>query len=167
MMRLENVEVVLQAIEKYEKETEHPSLSGFLDQTHLDSDSMTESKSRDNGNVVRLMTIHSAKGLEFPFVFIVGLEDGLLPHEQSIKEGNLDEERRLFYVALTRGRRHLSLFESLSRTRNGRERACKTSRFLAEIPETLLKKHLRAAPGMMVETEKQPEQSPKKPKRRT
>ncbi len=149
MMRLENVELVLQAIEQYENEFVRPSLSGFLDQTHLDSNSAGDSKQRDTGAAARLMTIHSAKGLEFPFVFIVGLEDGLLPHEQSAKEGNLEEERRLFYVALTRGRRHVSLFECLSRTRNGRERPCKTSRFLAEIPETLVKKHIRAAPEMM------------------
>ena len=154
-MRLENVDAVLKAIEKYESESGQPSLSGFLDQTHLDSDSMTESKKRENGNVVRLMTVHSAKGLEFPFVFIVGLEDGLLPHEQSLKEGNLSEERRLFYVALTRGRRHVTLFEALSRARNGRERDCKTSRFLAEIPESLLKKHLRAAPEMMADSQEQ------------
>ena len=149
MMRFENVDVVLQAIEQYEKEAESPSLSDFLDQTHLDSESVSESKQKENGNVVRMMTIHSAKGLEFPFVFIVGLEDGLLPHEQSLKEGNLEEERRLFYVALTRGKRHVSLFETLSRTRNGRERDCKTSRFLQEIPESLLKRHIRAAPEMM------------------
>ena len=149
MARMENIEAVLLALEQYEKKTEHPSLSGFLDQTHLNSDAMTESKQRNTGNSARLMTIHSAKGLEFPFVFVVGVEDGLLPHEQSLKEGNLEEERRLFYVALTRGRRHVALFEALSRTRNGRERLCKTSRFMAEIPETLVNKHVRAAPEMM------------------
>lgn len=149
MSRLDNVEAVLQAIEQYEKEAEQPSLSGFLDQTHLDSESITDTKQRENGNVATLMTIHSAKGLEFPFVFIVGLEDGLLPHEQSLKEGNLEEERRLFYVALTRGKRHVTLFETLSRTRNGKERECNSSRFLNEIPESLMKKHLRAAPEMM------------------
>jgi len=149
MSRLDNVEAVLQAIEQYEKEAEQPSLSGFLDQTHLDSESITDTKQRENGNVATLMTIHSAKGLEFPFVFIVGMEDGLLPHEQSLKEGSMEEERRLFYVALTRGRRHVSLFETLSRTRNGKERECKTSRFLNEIPESLMKEHLRAAPEMM------------------
>ena len=154
MSRLDNVEAVLQAIEQYEKEAEQPSLSGFLDQTHLDSESITDTKQRENGNVATLMTIHSAKGLEFPFVFIVGLEDGLLPHEQSLKEGNLEEERRLFYVALTRGKRHVTLFEALSRTRNGKERECKTSRFLNEIPESLMKKHLRAAPEMMSNSKK-------------
>ena len=154
MARLENIEVVLQAIKQYEEKEEYPSLSGFLDQTHLDSDSLTDSKPRDNDNVVRLMTVHSSKGLEFPFVFIVGLEDGLLPHEQSIKEGNLEEERRLFYVALTRARRHLSLFETVSRTRNGRERECKPSRFLTEVPESLLKRHVRALPEIMTTSEK-------------
>ncbi len=149
MMRQDNVEMVLQAIEQYEKETDRPSLSDFLDRTHLDNDGLNDKKQRDITHMTRLMTIHSAKGLEFPFVFIVGLVDGLLPHEQSVKEGNLEEERRLFYVALTRGRRHVTLFETLTRLRNGRERTCKTSRFLLEIPEALRRQHVRAAPEIM------------------
>ncbi len=144
MARLDNIEVVLQAVEQYEKEAQTPSLSGFLDQTHLDADPIRERKENNGNTKARLMTIHSAKGLEFPFVFIVGVEEGLLPHEQSVKEGNLEEERRLFYVALTRGRRHVSLFEALSRTRNGRECPRKTSPFVKEIPADLLKRRVCA-----------------------
>lgn len=147
--RMDNVEVVLQAIAQYEGAAAKPSLAGFLDQTHLDSEPLRDRDANHETGKTRLMTIHSAKGLEFPFVFIVGVEAGLLPHEQSVKEGNLEEERRLFYVALTRARRHVSLFEALSRSYNGRERPCTTSPFILEIPPELLKKRVRAAREMM------------------
>ena len=132
--RAQNVEAVINALATYAAAAEHPRLHAFLDATHLNSDSQVESRQDTKRDGVSLMTIHSAKGLEFPFVFIVGLEDGSLPHERGITDGALDEERRLFYVALTRGKRHVTLFEALSRTCRGRERLCKTSRFLAEIP---------------------------------
>ncbi len=147
--RIDNIDSVLQAVDAYEKSVESPSLAGFLDHTHLNGDAPREQKRDNNGNVARLMTIHSAKGLEFPFVFIVGVEESLLPHEQSVKEGNLEEERRLFYVALTRGRRHVTLFEAVKRTRNGKERTCLPSRFLAEIPESLIQERRCAVPEIM------------------
>ena len=147
--RLQNLDVVLQALSRYVEEAACPSLSGFLDQTHLDNASMEERNHYETDDQVSLMTIHSAKGLEFPFVFIVGLEDGCLPHEQSMKEGGIEEERRLFYVALTRGQRHVTLFQALSRMRHGKERECKPSRFLTEIPAELLRMHGCAAPQMM------------------
>ncbi|NLN93478.1 MAG: UvrD-helicase domain-containing protein [Candidatus Hydrogenedens sp.] len=147
--RLQNLDVVLQALSRYTEEAEWPTLSGFLDETHLNNDSLEEKKDFDDDNRVHLMTIHSAKGLEFPFVFITGMEDGMLPHEQSMKEGGVEEERRLFYVALTRGRRHVSLFQALSRARHGKERDCKPSRFLTEIPPELMRIHSCAAPQLM------------------
>jgi superfamily I DNA/RNA helicase len=164
--RWQNVELVLKALEQYETTAEQPSLTGFLDESHLNSDQDRASRAERRQTAVSLMTIHSAKGLEFPFVFIMGVEDGLLPHEQSVKENSLEEERRLFYVALTRARRHATLFECLSRMRHGKERLTKTSRFLAEIPEELLQKHVFAAREMVEEHTAPPKPKPKARKRR-
>jgi ATP-dependent DNA helicase Rep len=80
------------------------------------------------------MTLHSAKGLEFRHVFLVGLEDGILPHVSSLDEGRLDEERRLFYVGMTRAKETLTLSYCRVRTRYGREETPEPSRFLTEIP---------------------------------
>ncbi len=157
--RMQAVGAVFHALAMHEADTDHPTLTGFLDQSHLNGDAAFEKGGNERRDAVSLMTIHSAKGLEFPFVFIVGLEEGLLPHERSVTEGTLDEERRLFYVAVTRGQRHVTLFEALSRVRNGRERPCKPSRFLAEIPEGLLRQQVRAARDM---TPPPPEPKPKK-----
>ncbi len=147
--RWQNVELVFKAIEEYEARNERPTLGGFLDESHLNSDQDRASKQERGQKAVSLMTIHSAKGLEFPFVFIVGVEDGLLPHMRSIKENTLDEERRLFYVALTRGKRHVTLFEALARSKHGRERLTQTSRFMKEIPAELLHQRIRAARDMV------------------
>jgi ATP-dependent DNA helicase Rep len=87
------------------------------------------------GNQVRLMTMHSAKGLEFRFVHVVGCEEGLLPHEGSIDEGRLDEERRLFYVAITRAKEALVLSYAESKQRFGSRIRTTPSRFLAELPQ--------------------------------
>ncbi len=89
----------------------------------------------DSGNAVRLMTLHSAKGLEFRFVHLVGLEDGTLPHEGGMEEGRLDEERRLFYVGITRAKERLVLSYAATKRRFGSVIHCDPSRFLAEIPE--------------------------------
>jgi superfamily I DNA/RNA helicase len=147
--RWQNVEAVLQAVEEYEKNAAAPTLTGFLDESHLNSDQDRAGRDERIGKSVSLMTIHSAKGLEFPYVFLMGCEEGLIPHERSIREGSLEEERRLFYVALTRGRRHVTLFEALSRKKHGREYLCKPSRFLGEIPEALLNRRIRAAREMV------------------
>ena len=81
--------------------------------------------------------MHAAKGLEFPHVYIVGVEDGLLPHNRSVDEGNLDEERRLFYVGITRARERLTMTYCAKRTRYGTEERCKPSCFIMEIPNRL------------------------------
>lgn len=94
----------------------------------------------DAGNRVRLMTLHGAKGLEFRHVFIVGLEDGLLPHDAAIDAGTLDEERRLFYVGLTRARETLTLSHARMRSRFGDRYRTRPSRFLDELPASELRR---------------------------
>jgi superfamily I DNA/RNA helicase len=139
-----NVEYVLKAISDYEAKADNPTLRGFLDETHLNGDMPSASREERRQTGVTLMTIHSAKGLEFPYVFLFGCEEGLIPHQKSIEQNTLEEERRLFYVALTRARRHASLFECLTRTKNGKEKLTSTSRFMKEIPEHLLNKRVLA-----------------------
>ena len=148
-----NIEIVLEAVREYEAEEKEkgmysPTLTGFLDASHLSGDAQQSREERRQTGVT-LMTIHAAKGLEFPFVFLVGIEEGLLPHERAIRENTLEEERRLFYVALTRGKRHVTLFEALSRNKHGRERMTATSRFMKEIPDNLLRQHIHAARDMV------------------
>jgi len=87
---------------------------------------------------VTLITMHSCKGLEFPHVYIVGMEEGLLPHSRSKEENTLDEERRLFYVALTRAMQTLTLSHCASRKKFGQTMPCHPSSFLQELPEELV-----------------------------
>jgi DNA helicase II / ATP-dependent DNA helicase PcrA len=110
-------------------------LEEFLENITLDSDREDE---EEKGDVVTLITMHSCKGLEFPRVFIVGLEDGLLPHTRSIMEGTLDEERRLFYVAVTRAMLTLAISHCASRKKYGQSLPCQPSRFLKELPPELV-----------------------------
>ena len=165
--RWDNVQAVVRAVEAYETASSTPTLTAFLDDNALGADSDRPSKDERRQTGVNLMTIHSAKGLEFPFVFIVGCEEGLLPHERSVRDsaGAVDEERRLFYVALTRGQRHVTLFQALSRNRFGKERMTQASRFLKEIPEALLCTQVRAVREMVEErVAPPPEKKPAKPK---
>jgi superfamily I DNA/RNA helicase len=110
-------------------------LEEFLENITLDSDREDE---EEKGDVVTLITMHSCKGLEFPRVFIVGLEDGLLPHTRSTVEGTLDEERRLFYVAVTRAMLSLTISHCASRKKYGQLLPCHPSRFLKELPPELV-----------------------------
>jgi superfamily I DNA/RNA helicase len=111
-------------------------LQKFLDDLSLDSD--REEEKENTGDAVTLITVHSCKGLEFPHVRIVGLEDGLLPHARSKAEGTLDEERRLFYVAMTRAMQTLTLSHCAARKKYGELRPCHPSPFLREIPPELV-----------------------------
>jgi ATP-dependent DNA helicase Rep len=92
-------------------------------------------KDDDQQNAVRLMTLHSAKGLEFDYVFLIGMDDGTFPHQSAIDEGRLEEERRLLYVGITRARKQLSLSFPKTRNRYGAIDPCDPSRFLAELPD--------------------------------
>ncbi len=111
-------------------------LQTFLEEITLDSE--REEEEENTGNAVTLITMHSCKGLEFPHVYIVGLEDGLLPHTRSKAEGTLDEERRLFYVAVTRAMHTLSISHCGGRKKYGQLLPCHPSPFLKELPEDLV-----------------------------
>ncbi len=110
-------------------------LGKFLDDITLDAD--READKEDAGDAVTLITTHSCKGLEFPHVFLVGVEEGLLPHSRSAEEGTLDEERRLFYVAITRAMKTLTISHCLNRKKYGQNFLCHPSSFLKELPEEL------------------------------
>jgi superfamily I DNA/RNA helicase len=111
-------------------------LQSFLEELTLDTE--REEEEETQGDAVTLITMHSCKGLEFPHVFVVGLEDGLLPHSRSKVEGALDEERRLFYVAITRAMKTLRLSYCLGRKKYGQVMPCHPSPFLKELPEELV-----------------------------
>jgi len=113
-------------------------ISEFLDGLALDAE--REDEKEQQVDAVTLITMHSCKGLEFPHVFIVGLEDGLLPHSRSKVEGTLDEERRLFYVAITRAMQTLTMSHCLSRKKYGQAMPCHPSGFLKEIPDEFLER---------------------------
>jgi DNA helicase II / ATP-dependent DNA helicase PcrA len=111
-------------------------LENFLENVTLDSD--REEEKENTNDAVTLITMHSCKGLEFPHVFIVGLEDGLLPHSRSKAEGTMDEERRLFYVAVTRAMQTLAISHCGGRKKYGQVLPCHPSPFLKELPEELV-----------------------------
>lgn len=134
--RLENVKELETNIAQYEEETEESSLSDFLEQIALISDIDSYEKSDDR---VVLMTVHSAKGLEFDNVFLVGMEEGVFPGNQSVYAGpeEIEEERRLAYVAITRAKKRLTVTNSYTRMIFGTTNRNMPSRFLKEIPEEL------------------------------
>jgi superfamily I DNA/RNA helicase len=111
-------------------------LEKFLEEITLESD--REDEEEKAGEAVTLITMHSCKGLEFPHVYIVGLEEGLLPHSRSTDEGTLDEERRLFYVALTRAMRSLTISHCAARNKYGSAVRSRPSMFLRELPPELV-----------------------------
>jgi superfamily I DNA/RNA helicase len=111
-------------------------LETFLEELTLDREREEETDAQDDA--VTLITMHSCKGLEFPHVYVAGLEDGLLPHSRSKVEGTLDEERRLFYVAITRAMQSLTISYCLGRKRHGQLMPCHPSPFLKELPPELV-----------------------------
>ena len=136
--RLENIEELINKAVSFEGEHEHPDINEFLEEVALvaDVDRMDDSENR-----VTLMTLHSAKGLEFPRVYLSGMEDGLFPSMMSISSDDredVEEERRLCYVGITRAQKFLMMTAARQRMVNGETRYSKTSRFIDEIPENLL-----------------------------
>lgn len=132
--RIENLEELESAIMQFEKTSSNPSLGNFLETVTLDANEKI-SEENQNGEI-SLMTIHGAKGLEFPYVFVVGAEENIFPSFQSLEEGDerLEEERRLFYVAMTRAMKTLYITFAQSRLLFGQVRYNGPSRFLDEIP---------------------------------
>ena len=138
-----NIESLINSMEVWENDPDNPNpnLFNYLNRITL--------LSRDNGDdendkgKVNLMTIHASKGLEFPVVFIAGAEEGLIPHARSVEEnnGDVEEERRLFYVAITRARDKLFISACRKRRHMQMVRECEPSRFLDEIPSNLVEYH--------------------------
>lgn len=136
--RIENIDELISKVVSYEEETDHPTLSGFLEEVALiaDIDSVDESDNR-----VLLMTLHSAKGLEFPNVYLAGMEDGIFPSYMTIVGDDpmeLEEERRLCYVGITRAMKELTLTAARQRMVRGETQYNKVSRFVREIPRDLV-----------------------------
>ena len=136
--RIENIDELISKVVAYEESEEHPTLSGFLEEVALvaDIDSLDE-----NSDHVVLMTLHSAKGLEFPNVYLAGMEDGIFPSYMTVTSDDpteLEEERRLCYVGITRAMDHLTLTCARQRMIRGEVQYNRMSRFLQEIPEELL-----------------------------
>lgn len=141
--KLKNIEYFLTMIENWENDPDNlnPNLFQYLNRiTLMSRDDLDDEQSRGK---VNLMTIHASKGLEFPVVFIAGCEEGLIPHQRSLEEneGNIEEERRLFYVAITRAQEKLILSSCQKRRKQGVLIDCEPSRFLDEIPENLVEYH--------------------------
>ncbi|MCR9292286.1 MAG: UvrD-helicase domain-containing protein [bacterium] len=133
--RKASVEEFLNAVGEYEAGAKQPSLSGFLDDVALAGKEFGGGKEKQQGNSVSLMTFHSSKGLEFPIVYMVGMEEGVLPHRRSLAENfdDVEEERRLCYVGVTRAEDELTLSLPLSRMKWGKPRPTFVSRFLYEL----------------------------------
>ena len=136
--RIENIDELISKAVSYEEESEAPTLSGFLEEVALiaDIDSVD-----DNDNRVLLMTLHSAKGLEFPNVYLAGMEDGMFPSYMTIvgdDPAELEEERRLCYVGITRAMKELTLTAAQQRMIRGETQYNKVSRFIREIPRELV-----------------------------
>jgi DNA helicase II / ATP-dependent DNA helicase PcrA len=147
--RIENLEELVgvaaefDANREVEGESETPPLEEFLEQISLFT---AQDDLAGDEELVTLMTLHNAKGLEYRAVFIIGCEDGVFPHSRSIEEGGLEEERRLAYVGLTRARERLTLSYARRRTIFGASGSGVPSRFLGEIPERLVERHSSAGP---------------------
>ncbi len=132
--RIENLQELVNVAAEYDSGTEEPSLEEFLQGLALVADADVRV---DDEGMVTLMTLHNAKGLEYPIVFIIGCEEGIFPHSRALDEGGLEEERRLCYVGITRAERDLYLTSARSRTTFGTRNFGGPSRFLAEIPAQL------------------------------
>ncbi|MFI5184547.1 MAG: ATP-dependent helicase, partial [Vicinamibacteria bacterium] len=123
---------VLNFAENHVRRSPHPSLQTFLEELALNSEDGPGEKAETRKDAVTLMTLHAAKGLEFPHVFLVGMEEGLLPHARAVAEGGVEEERRLAYVGITRAMTTLTLTWAVERAKYGRRASAVPSRFFFE-----------------------------------
>jgi len=131
-----SLEEIVNAAANYEEHTEDPTLAGFLDDVALGNRDTDDKEDQLRSNAIALMTYHSAKGLEFPYVYMAGMEEGILPHRRSVESeeaGAIDEERRLCYVGVTRAQDQLTLSFALTRRKWGKSRDTVPSRFLYEM----------------------------------
>ncbi|NLF38348.1 UvrD-helicase domain-containing protein [bacterium] len=133
--RLANVESLIESIAYYERQAAKPSLAEYVSNISLMSNDEDEEMQKDK---LPVMTIHAAKGLEFPFVYLVGAEQKVIPHERSVAENGYAEERRLMYVAITRAQRQFTVSHCRSRMRFGTLEQRQPSEFLKDIPEDLI-----------------------------
>ncbi|MEM7012777.1 MAG: ATP-dependent helicase, partial [Verrucomicrobiota bacterium] len=136
-MRELNVRELIDSMHAHRSKHPAGGLQHFLDEISLASDKDDDEDIAKKKGVC-LITLHAAKGLEFPVVFLVGLEEGILPHTRSIEEGSRDEERRLLYVGITRAMDNLTITWCHSRIRYGEARPCQPSTFLRELDKTYL-----------------------------
>ena len=142
--RIQNIDALISYAERYEQTEDMPSLTGFLEYCGLNGEEAAseEETEEDEGNYVSLMTLHNAKGLEFPYVFLCGMEEGLFPSFMSINAENpepeIEEERRLCYVGITRAMNELYLSAASRRMTRGENQYNAVSRFIKEIPRYLL-----------------------------
>ncbi len=135
--RIDNIKELLSSVGRFEEETEDASLDAYLAQVSLITDWDNQ---KTSSQAVTLMTLHLSKGLEFPVVFIAGMEEGLIPHAQSKSdEREMEEERRLLYVGMTRAKKKLYLLSSVTRRLAGLTQSNRPSRFLEEIPAELIR----------------------------
>ncbi|CEH28119.1 ATP-dependent DNA helicase PcrA [Aneurinibacillus migulanus] len=164
--RVENIEEFLSVTMEFERTNEDKTLVAFLTDLALvaDIDKLDETE-EDKGNAVVMMTLHSAKGLEFPMVFLAGMEEGIFPHSRALfEEVEMEEERRLAYVGITRAEQELFLTRALMRTLYGQTKMNAPSRFIEEIPEHLIQaegtvqERLAARTGRMDSQMTQPQQ---------
>ena len=160
MMRIENIDEFASKAAEFEKENENATLSAFLEDVALVAD--IDSYSEDDDAVV-LMTLHSAKGLEFPYVFMIGMEEGLFPSGRAINTGNpkeLEEERRLCYVGITRAKKELFLTYARQRMQHGQFVYNAPSRFLGELPPELLDNPFKKVQTREIPSHEPPKASP-------
>ncbi len=140
--RVENLQELVGVAQEFRREREEPTLSAFLQEVSLVSDQDTIAA---DGSLVTLMTIHNAKGLEFRAVLLIGMEEGIFPHARSIEDNEVEEERRLAYVGMTRAMERLALTHASARSLYGRREYNLPSRFLDELPSSVQRERLRPA----------------------
>jgi DNA helicase II / ATP-dependent DNA helicase PcrA len=155
--RLQNVQELVNAATQFQEETEEPSLENFLANAALSSDL----DKLDDSNAISMMTLHSSKGLEFPVVFLVGLEEGLFPNYRSLNDpASLEEERRLCYVGITRAQEVLYISYALERRLYGNRERAIPSQFLGELPPELLESNQKRKQFRHIAPSAMPKNSP-------